>query len=168
MKYENAEYHGRYARALKGAQNLAALVRYEPVDDLTMLPPELQEGLCAPSNALIVLPAVDLHVPTIEKAVRETRTPVVVVEAGVTGARLVTFYFTVVLPRAGKIELFRLMRLWVDYYRQAYLVPDPEGGDQSAPAFAIDKGLREVATPWTNPIERGFGLGLADVILLAP
>ncbi len=168
MKYENDEYRSRYACALKAAQNLASLACYGLVDEPAIMPPALKEALNVPSEYLALLPTGGDYPSLLEEAVRETRSNVLILEPGTTMQGAATICCTLLRCAGGKIHWHRALRLWVGFDRHVYLAPAPDGDDPDGPCFVIAKGVRSVDTPWTNEIERDFGLSHADALLLAP
>jgi len=168
MKYPTEEYRGRYARALKAATNLATAAMYSTEQAPAFLHPQLREGVNVPAENLCFLPSGGGYPYDLSKAVRETRTTVVVVEPGSTMAGKPTFYFTLILSRGGKFEWHPAKQLWVSRDRKLFLVPDPDGDDPKGECFAVDRGVRTAATPWPNEVERDFGLMHGDALLLTP
>jgi len=168
MKYPDEEYRDRYRCALKAATNLASVACYRTDQPPAFLHPRLREGVNVPAENLTLWPTGGGCPHDLGKAVREARTTVLVIEPGCTTDSRPTFYFTIVICRAGKVEWLPARRLWVDLDRKPYLVPDPDGEEPDGECFAIDRGVRSVAAPWTNKVERQFGLMHGDVLLLAP
>ncbi len=168
MKYPTEESRARYARAYKAGHILGSMLCYRTEEAQAYMPPALQEGVNFPAENLCLVPTADGYPYDLTEAVRETRTTVLVIEPGSTTDGRPTFYFTVIICRAGKVEKHPAMRLWVNLERLCYLVPDPDGGDAHGECFVLNRGVRGAAAPWANEAERNFGLLHADAILLAP
>lgn len=168
MKYPNDEYRARYARAYKACQILASMMCYRTEEAPAFIPPPLREGMNVPAENLCLLPTADGYPYDLTKAVRETRTTVLLIEPGSTTDGRPTFYFTVIICRAGEVEHHPAMRLWASLERKLYLAPDPDGGDPEGECFGLHRGVRAAAAPWPSTVERNFGLLHADALLLAP
>ncbi len=168
MKYKNDDYRARYAHALKAAQNLASLACYGLVDEPAIMPPALREGLNVPAEYLVILPSGGGYPSLLEEAVRETRSNVLILEPGTTMNDASTICCTLLRCAGGKTHWHRMLRLWLGFDRRVYLVPTPDGDDPEGACFVIAKGVRSVDAPWSNEVERDFGLNHADALLLAP
>jgi hypothetical protein len=168
MKYPTPEYRSRYARALKAATNLASAAMYRTDRTPAFMPRQLRESMNVPDENLCLLPLAGSYPYGLDRAVRETRTTVLVIEPGSTMAGTPTFYVTVIICRAGKVEWHPARRLWASSERQLFLVPDPEGDEPGGECFALDRGVRAANVPWSNEAERALGLLHGDALLLAP
>src|SRR5690606_31325196 len=128
----------------------------------------LRTGLNAPSGNLVLVPQASLmNDRQFMDAVRETRSTVLVIQAGRTMSGSATYYMTLLICRKGKVLTYPALQLWVDIEKNAYLIPDPNGEDPDGECFAIDaKGVRSVSPPFAHRVDREFGIAHANAILL--
>ena len=168
MKYKNEEYRAREGGALKAAQNLAASACYRTFAEPAITPPELRDGLNVPAENLFLLPSGGAHPHWIERAVREIRCTLLIIEPGSTMDGSPTFYFTLLRCVGGQVRWHRALRLWMNWDGKLYLVPDHEDPEAESVFFELEGGIRPAARPWEAEPVRDFGLRHADAMLLAP
>jgi len=166
MKYKNDEYRTSLAEAQRLALKLARLACYEHVKDRALLPPALREGLNVPSRRLIILPSAGDIPHGVTAAVAETRTDLLIIRAASSKAATPAFYVTLLRCAGGTVHLHGPLCLWANPERELFLIPDPLGDDRDGQCFALEKGVHPAERPWTTLVDAGFGLGLADVLLI--
>lgn len=169
MKYKDNVYRAREAHARACAFTLAAHVRWAFASRPELMPPALRDYLCELSAQLILIPWAGGRMGGIEAAVRETRCAAMILEPGATSTGLATIYFTVVRCAGGKVHWHPALRLWANAEGDLFLAPDPDGDDPDGSCFAVRRrGIEPAKTPWSDPVEHGFGFGKADTLMLAP
>lgn len=169
MKYPNAEYRARVARAKKAARNLVVKCNWRLVDEPALMPPALCEGLTIRGADLVLIGSGGSHPFGLYDAMREVGVDALIIEPAATMANKPTFAATLLRRRRGTIEKTPCLRFWISGQNACFLLPDPEGDDADGTCFALEaNGVNEVERPWGSEKDRAFGRMYADAVLLNP
>ncbi|MBY6014694.1 hypothetical protein KUV75_07245 [Qipengyuania gaetbuli] len=155
------------AGALTICQNLAQLTAYELAGDQALVPNVSQDPASA-ATSLILMPGVKLASEAMAQGIAKLGTSALGVRSLQGDAGDQTADFTVLYATRGKAERCANMRAWVDRERNLYLIPETlEDSASPETCFKFDRGLRKVARPWEDKVDRDRGLAEANALLLA-
>jgi hypothetical protein len=155
-----------HRHALSGALALARLAGWQLVSGAS-LPPQLAHALHDPQAELVLVPWVEGEVVSgISDGLRFNGNAAVMVTPGVNRRREPTLFMSVAHWFRREICWHHQLRLWVDAYDAAWLVPDPEGKEPEGECFRLHRvPLQPSASPWPDQDERDFGFANADLQL---
>lgn len=166
MIYISEEDRQRTALAREASHAFLNIVGWPSDTDPSMIPPILTEySYVERANMVVGYWHKVLSLSTLIKSVADARVDLLLVEPTHPSTGRKTFYITLLLCRAGEVQIHNGLRLWsAAWDGPAYLVSDRDDRDEQISFLIHDRGVRqEPSLPFADVALEQSGLMTGDL-----